>query len=75
MANLLGAPAPPPVIAKRNGQPRAIQPKPAPPAEPAVLQIETFRAGKRTVEPVGTGGEAVKKPADAGGSGGDKEDK
>jgi pilus assembly protein CpaB len=58
LASLTGAPAPPPVIKKVNGQRRAVTPpKPAAPVQPASYNIETFKAGKKDSQPVGTTGE------------------
>jgi pilus assembly protein CpaB len=81
MANLLGAPAPPPVIKEFKGQRRAMTPKPAAPVVPAIYEVQTLRAGKKGVEAVATsgpGGEAKpaggEKPA-GGGEGVIKEDK
>lgn len=59
MANLTGAPAPPPVIKAVNGQRRAVTPKPPVPVVPASQPIEIYRAGKRT-EVVSNGGKGDK---------------
>lgn len=50
MANLRGAPAPPPVVRTVGGQPRVTQPQPAPKAEPAVLTVEIYKAQKKSEE-------------------------
>lgn len=52
MASLLGAPAPAPVIKKG----RVVTPKPVAPVQPAVYNIETFKAGQRNTAVVETGG-------------------
>ena len=49
MANLMGAPAPPPVVRTTGRGPRVETPKPAAP-QPRIYSVETIRAGKSTEE-------------------------
>jgi pilus assembly protein CpaB len=50
MANLMGDPAPPPVVKKVGGQARVVTPKPVAPPEPKFYSVEAIRAAKRTEE-------------------------
>jgi pilus assembly protein CpaB len=53
MANLLGAPAPEPVVkADSKGVRRAVVPKPAPVAVPTSYSVESYRGGKKGTEEV-----------------------
>lgn len=49
MAGLMGAPDPPPVVKRVQGQARVVTPKPAVP-EPKLYSVEAIRAAKRTEE-------------------------
>jgi hypothetical protein len=52
LANLMGAPAPPPVEKKVKGGTRVVMVTPPPPPQPKIYTVETIRAAKRSEEVV-----------------------
>jgi pilus assembly protein CpaB len=68
LPNLFGPPAPPPVMKTIGGQRRAVAVTPVV-AAPPPAQVETYRAGKKSVQTIDNGGEGSK------GGDGDKEER